>query len=88
MADIKGKAVLRVKRGLSADFASVQLLEGELGYVEDTKELYIGTATGNELFALVDNPTLLKVGDNVSELINDSNYIAVGDTITIDGGTF
>ncbi|AIW03326.1 hypothetical protein CPT_Mater169 [Bacillus phage Mater] len=45
MADNERKVTLLLKRGLKKDLPT--LLEGEMGLATDTKELFIGSATGN-----------------------------------------
>ena len=51
--------IIKIKRGLKAGLPNLNV--GEFGYATDTKELYLGTDTGNEILNpdLPDLPELL-----------------------------
>lgn len=40
--------IIKIKRGLKADIANLELLPGELGVTLDTQELYVGDANGQK----------------------------------------
>jgi len=76
---------LQIRRGLEADRSSITPIEGELLYVTDTKEVYIGdgTTAGGTLISgdLVDD-TSPQLGGNLD--LNGNNITGTGN-INIDG---
>lgn len=69
---------LQFRRGLKKDLPV--LGNGEVAYVQDTNELFIGTEEGNRVLTF-----------DTTELLNDIDCGIFGDTnvgLPIDGGTF
>lgn len=60
------KALIQVLRGLEKDIGI--LAEGELGFCTDTKKLYVGTVTGNELLVAAQT-----VGDMLKSVYDTNN---------------
>ncbi len=60
------KVLIQIRRGLERDIGTLTV--GELGFCTDTKKLYIGTSTGNEL--LVASQT---VGDMLKSIYDTDN---------------
>ena len=60
------KVLIQIRRGLEKDIGLLAV--GELGYCEDTKKLYIGTATGNVLLVAAET-----VGDMLKSVYDTNN---------------
>lgn len=79
------KVLIQVRRGLEKDIGTLAV--GELGYCEDTKKLYIGTATGNVLLVAAQT-----VGDMLKTIYDTNNdgkvdMAEVADNVPWDGVT-
>lgn len=76
---------LFIRRGLKADLPALNI--GELGYAIDTEELFIGSETGNVLFAK--KSELQALQDQIEEIKFSDVYtrlgISVNGLLTIDG---
>lgn len=60
------KVLIQIRRGLEKDIGILAV--GELGYSEDTKKLYIGTASGNVLMVAAQT-----VGDMLKTIYDTNN---------------
>ncbi len=58
--------LIQIRRGLEREIGTLAV--GELGYCEDTKKLYIGTATGNVLLVAAET-----VGDMLKSVYDTNN---------------
>lgn len=66
---------IRIKRGLEADIAKLELLPGELGVTLDTQKLYVGDADGNV--------TMIKASS--AGAVESANKLTTARNITLSG---
>lgn len=85
MADNERKVTLLLKRGLKKDLP--RLLEGEMGLATDTKELFVGSATGNVKLAGQDSVDSVLKGLQAATGLTENkfsySYFPNGDVQTI-----
>lgn len=70
--------LIQIRRGNEANIGT--LANGELGYCEDTKKLYIGTTTGNALLVAAQT-----VGDMLKSIYDTDNDGIVDKAKTVVG---
>lgn len=74
---------IKIKRGLKADLPTLTV--GEVAYCTDTKELFIGTATGNELLNGAGGSTTasdVSFDNTISEFVSTNVQGAIDETIS------
>ncbi|MGO4498798.1 phage tail protein [Paenibacillus sp. 2RAB27] len=71
------KVLIQIRRGAESNIGTLAV--GELGYCEDTKKLYIGTATGNALLVAAQS-----TGDMLKSIYDTNNNGKVDSAETAD----
>lgn len=90
--DMEGspRDMMQVRRGFKADLPS--LVQGEVGYCFDTKELYIGGINGNELLNTLEYVSIIRHGGVGNGVFDNTDAFtsanAVNGNVTVSDGDY